>query len=75
MARLVRGCFIKIRVEDHAFWAEVQSIRDTQVDATIRHLVDHNAADASDAAQWLGKLVTVTGSTIEDTGCDTLCWC
>lgn len=75
LARLVRGCFIKIRLTDHAFWAEVQTIHGNRVEATLRHLVDCKSADSSDATQWLGRLVTLTESNIIDTGCDTRCWC
>lgn len=73
--RLALGCFVRICLTDYHFWAEITSIHGAEVNATVRHLVDSDAANSNDAAQWIGRTVTLTATDIVDTGCDTLCWC
>jgi len=75
LGRLTLGCFVKICLTDCDFWAEVTSIHGAQIHATVRHLVDQDGATSNNAAQWLGRAVTLTEADIADTGCDTLCWC
>lgn len=75
IGRLVPGCYVKIRLTDYDFWAEVQSVQDRQLNALVRSVVDEQSVNFADAAQWLGRTVSLTAADIQDTGCDHLCWC